>query len=151
MPVPRPLILPLYPAKPFAFPSSPWPLAVTITHAHHILGGAAPGAHRTRGSELCPSHRQLLRQLVPDASKQRLMENTEDWRPRPGTGQSRSFRILAHLTGTEFSKCWPRVRADSPGLSLGLTLPGLKAGVTLLSLGQCLPLSSQCKTRMRNS
>ncbi|KAK7796385.1 hypothetical protein U0070_010649 [Myodes glareolus] len=45
---------------------------------------------------------QLLRQLVPDASKQRLMEDTEDWRPRPGTGQSRSFRILAHLTGTEF-------------------------------------------------
>uniref|UniRef100_A0A2K6MMV7 PDZ and LIM domain protein 7 n=1 Tax=Rhinopithecus bieti TaxID=61621 RepID=A0A2K6MMV7_RHIBE len=43
-----------------------------------------------------------LRPLVPDASKQRLMENTEDWRPRPGTGQSRSFRILAHLTGTEF-------------------------------------------------
>jgi len=30
------------------------------------------------------------------------MEDTEDWRPRPGTGQSRSFRILAHLTGTEF-------------------------------------------------
>ncbi|XP_010620343.1 PDZ and LIM domain protein 7 isoform X2 [Fukomys damarensis] len=45
---------------------------------------------------------QPLRPLVPDASKQRLMENTEDWRPRPGTGQSRSFRILAHLTGTEF-------------------------------------------------
>ncbi|XP_076429523.1 PDZ and LIM domain protein 7 isoform X3 [Peromyscus maniculatus bairdii] len=45
---------------------------------------------------------QLLRPLVPDASKQRLTENTEDWRPRPGTGQSRSFRILAHLTGTEF-------------------------------------------------
>ncbi|NIG58244.1 PDZ and LIM domain protein 7 isoform X4 [Pontoporia blainvillei] len=43
-----------------------------------------------------------LRPLVPDASKQRLMEDTEDWRPRPGTGQSRSFRILAHLTGTEF-------------------------------------------------
>nr|XP_025861968.1 PDZ and LIM domain protein 7 isoform X4 [Vulpes vulpes]XP_025861974.1 PDZ and LIM domain protein 7 isoform X4 [Vulpes vulpes] len=30
------------------------------------------------------------------------MEDTEDWRPRPGTSQSRSFRILAHLTGTEF-------------------------------------------------
>ncbi|XP_045386505.1 PDZ and LIM domain protein 7 isoform X3 [Lemur catta] len=45
---------------------------------------------------------QPLRPLAPDASKQRLMENTEDWRPRPGTGQSRSFRILAHLTGTEF-------------------------------------------------
>ncbi|KAI4584654.1 hypothetical protein MJG53_020697 [Ovis ammon polii x Ovis aries] len=50
-----------------------------------------------------PPHRQPLRPLVPDASKQRLMEDTEDWRPRPGTGQSRSFRILAHLTGTEFS------------------------------------------------
>ncbi|XP_023364392.1 PDZ and LIM domain protein 7 isoform X3 [Otolemur garnettii] len=46
--------------------------------------------------------KQPLRSLVPDPSKQRLMENTEDWRPRPGTGQSRSFRILAHLTGTEF-------------------------------------------------
>eukprot|EP00071_Canis_lupus_P040139 XP_022273696.1 PDZ and LIM domain protein 7 [Canis lupus familiaris] len=45
---------------------------------------------------------QPLRPLVPDASKQRLMEDTEDWRPRPGTSQSRSFRILAHLTGTEF-------------------------------------------------
>ncbi|XP_023582224.1 PDZ and LIM domain protein 7 isoform X3 [Trichechus manatus latirostris] len=45
---------------------------------------------------------QPIRPLVPNASKQRLMEDTEDWRPRPGTGQSRSFRILAHLTGTEF-------------------------------------------------
>ncbi|XP_006891933.1 PREDICTED: PDZ and LIM domain protein 7-like [Elephantulus edwardii] len=43
-----------------------------------------------------------VRPLVPNGSKQRLMENTEDWRPRPGTGQSRSFRILAHLTETEF-------------------------------------------------
>nr|XP_036851036.1 PDZ and LIM domain protein 7 isoform X8 [Manis javanica] len=50
-----------------------------------------------------PQHNgQPLRPLVPDASKQRLTEDTEDWRPRPGTGQSRSFRILAHLTGTEF-------------------------------------------------
>uniref|UniRef100_A0A8C0SQK9 PDZ domain-containing protein n=2 Tax=Canis lupus familiaris TaxID=9615 RepID=A0A8C0SQK9_CANLF len=45
---------------------------------------------------------QPLRPLVPDASKQRLMEDTEDWWPRPGTSQSRSFRILAHLTSTEF-------------------------------------------------
>ncbi|OWK11758.1 PDLIM7, partial [Cervus elaphus hippelaphus] len=57
---------------------------------------------QARGSEPHPPHRQPLRPLVPDASKQRLMEDTEDWRPRPGTGQSRSFRILAHLTGTEF-------------------------------------------------
>ncbi|KAI4537762.1 hypothetical protein MG293_012625 [Ovis ammon polii] len=30
------------------------------------------------------------------------MEDMEDQWARPGTGQSRSFRILAHLTGTEF-------------------------------------------------
>ncbi|XP_055774680.1 PDZ and LIM domain protein 5a isoform X7 [Salvelinus fontinalis] len=36
-----------------------------------------------------------------DASKKRLMEDTEDWHPRSGTTQSRSFRILAQITGTE--------------------------------------------------
>lgn len=36
-----------------------------------------------------------------DASKKRLMEDTEDWHPKTGTSQSRSFRILAQLTGTE--------------------------------------------------
>ncbi|KAJ8381050.1 hypothetical protein SKAU_G00018280 [Synaphobranchus kaupii] len=35
-----------------------------------------------------------------DASKKRLMEDTEDWHPRTGTSQSRSFRILAQMTGT---------------------------------------------------
>ncbi|TRY64572.1 hypothetical protein DNTS_033871 [Danionella cerebrum] len=37
---------------------------------------------------------------LSDASKKRLMEDTEDWHPRTGTGQSRSFRILAQITGT---------------------------------------------------
>ncbi|NP_001002654.2 PDZ and LIM domain protein 5a [Danio rerio] len=36
-----------------------------------------------------------------DASRKRIMEDTEDWRPRTGTSQSRSFRILAQITGTE--------------------------------------------------
>ncbi|XP_056447812.1 PDZ and LIM domain protein 5a isoform X4 [Gadus chalcogrammus] len=36
-----------------------------------------------------------------DASRKRIMEDTEDWRPRGGTTQSRSFRILAQITGTE--------------------------------------------------
>ncbi|XP_030046565.1 PDZ and LIM domain protein 5 isoform X2 [Microcaecilia unicolor] len=36
-----------------------------------------------------------------DASKKRLIDNTEDWHPRTGTTQSRSFRILAQITGTE--------------------------------------------------
>ncbi|XP_023275332.1 PDZ and LIM domain protein 5-like isoform X3 [Seriola lalandi dorsalis] len=38
---------------------------------------------------------------VSDTSKKRLIEDTEDWHPRTGTSQSRSFRILAQLTGTE--------------------------------------------------
>ncbi|XP_055087793.1 PDZ and LIM domain protein 5b isoform X2 [Periophthalmus magnuspinnatus] len=38
---------------------------------------------------------------VSDASKKRLIEDTEDWHPRTGTSQSRSFRILAQMTGTE--------------------------------------------------
>lgn len=36
-----------------------------------------------------------------DPSKKRLIEDTEDWHPRGGISQSRSFRILAQLTGTE--------------------------------------------------
>nr|XP_033813879.1 PDZ and LIM domain protein 5 isoform X3 [Geotrypetes seraphini] len=38
---------------------------------------------------------------LSDASKKRLIDNTEDWHPRTGTSQSRSFRILAQITGTE--------------------------------------------------
>lgn len=82
------------------------------------------------------------------------MEDTEDWRPRPGTGQSRSFRILAHLTGTEFSKCQPRegrtpllVPQPGPGLPAPCDpLPGLRAGVAfcLLLVNACLcPVSAR--------
>ncbi|XP_046513453.1 PDZ and LIM domain protein 5 isoform X1 [Equus quagga] len=39
-----------------------------------------------------------------DASKKRLIQDTEDWHPRTGTTQSRSFRILAQITGTEHLK-----------------------------------------------
>ncbi|XP_041666559.1 PDZ and LIM domain protein 5b isoform X2 [Cheilinus undulatus] len=38
---------------------------------------------------------------LSDASKKRLIEDTEDWHPRTGISQSRSFKILAQLTGTE--------------------------------------------------
>uniref|UniRef100_A0A8C5AKQ3 PDZ and LIM domain 7 n=1 Tax=Gadus morhua TaxID=8049 RepID=A0A8C5AKQ3_GADMO len=37
-----------------------------------------------------------------DRSKKRLIQDTQDWHPRTGTTQSRSFRILAQLTGTDF-------------------------------------------------
>lgn len=76
------------------------------------------------------------------------MEDTEDWRPRPGTGQSRSFRILAHLTGTEFSKCQPRAGRTLllvPSLPCD-PLPGFRARVTLclLFINACLcPLSAR--------
>ncbi|KAA8589096.1 hypothetical protein FQN60_010441 [Etheostoma spectabile] len=43
-----------------------------------------------------------------DRSKKRLIQDTEDWQPRTGTTQSRSFRILAQLTGTDFSKSGTR-------------------------------------------
>ncbi|XP_076019670.1 PDZ and LIM domain protein 5b [Genypterus blacodes] len=41
---------------------------------------------------------------LSESSKKRLIEDTEDWQPRTGTSQSRSFRILAQLTGTENEK-----------------------------------------------
>ncbi|XP_060757157.1 PDZ and LIM domain protein 7 isoform X7 [Neoarius graeffei] len=37
-----------------------------------------------------------------DRSKKRLIQDTEDWQPRTGTTQSRSFRILAQVTGTDY-------------------------------------------------
>ncbi|KAG8134415.1 hypothetical protein E2320_007521, partial [Naja naja] len=37
-------------------------------------------------------------------SKKRLIEDTEDWHPRTGTTQSRSFRILQQITGTELKE-----------------------------------------------
>ncbi|XP_041079382.1 PDZ and LIM domain protein 7 isoform X1 [Polyodon spathula] len=45
---------------------------------------------------------QVQCNLSNDSSKKRLMEDTQDWQPRTGTTQSRSFRMLAQLTGTEF-------------------------------------------------
>jgi len=37
-----------------------------------------------------------------DRSKKRLIQDTQDWQPRTGTTQSRSFRMLAQLTGTDY-------------------------------------------------
>ncbi|XP_078259313.1 PDZ and LIM domain protein 5-like [Rhinoraja longicauda] len=41
---------------------------------------------------------------LSDQSKKRLMQDTEDWQPKTGTAQSRSFSILAQMTGTEHSE-----------------------------------------------
>ncbi|XP_057184509.1 PDZ and LIM domain protein 5-like [Triplophysa rosa] len=59
-----------------------------------------------------------------DRSKKRLIEDTEDWQPRTGTTQSRSFRILAQLTGTDFSKTDSlRPQPGSAASALGELLP----------------------------
>ncbi|XP_046783012.1 PDZ and LIM domain protein 7 isoform X46 [Gallus gallus] len=52
-----------------------------------------------------------------DPGKLRLFEDAEDWQPRTGTSQSRSFRKLARLTGTDGRKSL-RVSGDGPGCGL---------------------------------
>ncbi|KAJ7994327.1 hypothetical protein DPEC_G00264720 [Dallia pectoralis] len=49
-----------------------------------------------------------------DASKKRLMQDTEDWHPRSGTTQSRSFRILAQITGTEHQESPEKGKESDP-------------------------------------
>ncbi|NXV40718.1 PDLI5 protein, partial [Uria aalge] len=58
-----------------------------------------------------------------DASKKRLIEDTEDWHPRTGTTQSRSFRILAQITGTDHMKEPEREPAKKTNDSLEATQP----------------------------
>uniref|UniRef100_V9L5Y7 Enigma LIM domain protein-like protein n=1 Tax=Callorhinchus milii TaxID=7868 RepID=V9L5Y7_CALMI len=67
-----------------------------VVRDEEMLYDLADYGHGVRGEH---------RGFVPnDASKKRLMEDTQDWQPRTGTTQSRSFRILAQLTGTEFMR-----------------------------------------------
>ncbi|MGH0124762.1 UNVERIFIED_CONTAM: hypothetical protein FKN15_013876 [Acipenser sinensis] len=68
-------------------PSSQGPVSVLQQHNGHSLRMDQVACNLSNGS-----------------SKKRLMEDTQDWQPRTGTTQSRSFRMLAQLTGTEFSK-----------------------------------------------
>uniref|UniRef100_A0A672MII5 Uncharacterized protein n=1 Tax=Sinocyclocheilus grahami TaxID=75366 RepID=A0A672MII5_SINGR len=65
---------------------------------------------------------------LSDASKKRVIEDTEDWHPRTGTSQSRSFRILAQITGTENG-----THSFSPSFTL-LSASQLKLKVFLASL-----------------
>ncbi|XP_051645728.1 PDZ and LIM domain protein 5 isoform X5 [Manacus candei] len=58
-----------------------------------------------------------------DASKKRLIEDTEDWHPRTGTTQSRSFRILAQITGTDHMKEPENEAAKKTNDSLEATQP----------------------------
>ncbi|XP_030213768.1 PDZ and LIM domain protein 5a isoform X4 [Gadus morhua] len=82
-------------------PKQPPPVAQKTQAVHQITNGPlsilkAPRKHVVETDihfYHVPTH--------GDASRKRIMEDTEDWRPRGGTTQSRSFRILAQITGTE--------------------------------------------------
>ncbi|XP_062463633.1 PDZ and LIM domain protein 7 isoform X12 [Pezoporus occidentalis] len=71
---------------------------------------------------------------VCDPGKLRLVEDSESWQPRTGTSQSRSFRKLAQLTGTdsmedredELVKEHSQVSVPDPSPGAGMkTEPGL--------------------------
>ncbi|XP_066572652.1 PDZ and LIM domain protein 7 isoform X6 [Amia ocellicauda] len=89
-------------------------LALSLSRAFHTAGSEQKLESLDKGTvptetfyaDIYPEH-SLRMDSVPcfianDASKKRLIEDTQDWQPRTGTTQSRSFRILAQLTGTDF-------------------------------------------------
>ncbi|XP_067341268.1 PDZ and LIM domain protein 5b isoform X5 [Channa argus] len=65
--------------------------------SEHFNGPPPPPRPRRKPSVEPDNHASPM----SDASKKRLIEDTEDWHPRTGTSQSRSFQILAQLTATE--------------------------------------------------
>ncbi|XP_077353492.1 PDZ and LIM domain protein 5b isoform X4 [Festucalex cinctus] len=62
---------------------------------------AAKGGSQVGGDSDKKESNMIHASALSEASKKRLIEDTEDWHPKTGTSQSRSFRILAQLTGTE--------------------------------------------------
>ncbi|NXF05947.1 PDLI5 protein, partial [Smithornis capensis] len=72
-----------------------------------------------------------------DASKKRLIEDTEDWHPRTGTTQSRSFRILAQITGTDHMKEPENEAAKKTNDSLEATQPAAFTASPVRSMPAC--------------
>ncbi|XP_057177830.1 PDZ and LIM domain protein 5b isoform X2 [Triplophysa rosa] len=77
-------------------------------NACEVAIGQRRGLLESKGEQLNGTARKPVIEMevnhvspLSDASKKRLIEDTEDWHPRTGTSQSRSFRILAQITGTE--------------------------------------------------
>ncbi|XP_042840107.1 PDZ and LIM domain protein 5 isoform X14 [Panthera tigris] len=91
-----------------------------------------------------------------DASKKRLMEDTEDWRPRTGTTQSRSFRILAQITGTEHLKeseteNTKKAKFDSSWEDLPRSGPPPPAAPQVLHIGSQVATLSKATTYSSNT
>ncbi|XP_071411974.1 PDZ and LIM domain protein 5 isoform X2 [Pithys albifrons albifrons] len=72
-----------------------------------------------------------------DASKKRLIEDTEDWHPRTGTTQSRSFRILAQITGTDHMKEPENEAAKKSNDSLEAPQPAAFTATPVRSMPAC--------------
>uniref|UniRef100_A0A674CTK8 PDZ and LIM domain 7 n=1 Tax=Salmo trutta TaxID=8032 RepID=A0A674CTK8_SALTR len=73
-------------------------LTLTLSKAFHVGGD-----QKVRVSGLHGLRVDGIPMFIPnDRSKKRLIEDTQDWQPRTGTTQSRSFRMLAQLTGTDY-------------------------------------------------
>ncbi|XP_043966645.1 PDZ and LIM domain protein 5a [Gambusia affinis] len=109
-PPPSPLLPPLISYPSSASSSSSPPVLVapqpsvyntpinlySAENACEVAMGQRRGLLESQGGAL-PHFNGITRKHI----RKRIMEDTEDWRPRTGTTQSRSFRILAQITGTE--------------------------------------------------
>ncbi|XP_043347425.1 PDZ and LIM domain protein 7 isoform X27 [Dermochelys coriacea] len=94
-------------ARPFGASPTPNSLPGLVTKPVTYSAPAPACTPQHNGCRTLTSQHSLRLMSPPvglpnDSSKKRLIEDTEDWQPRTGTTQSRSFRILAQLTGTEF-------------------------------------------------
>uniref|UniRef100_A0AAQ4PE45 PDZ and LIM domain 7 n=1 Tax=Gasterosteus aculeatus aculeatus TaxID=481459 RepID=A0AAQ4PE45_GASAC len=112
-------------------------LTLTLSKAFKAGGDgkmeALDKGEATYYADVCQNSKHGLRVenfpcFIPnDRSKKRLIQDTEDWQPRTGTTQSRSFRILAQLTGTDFTLSQlahlPRPRQQINQLAPRLQLP----------------------------
>lgn len=72
-------------------------LTLTLSKAFN-----AGGEQKMEGLDKHGLRMEAVPMIPNDRSKKRLIEDTQDWQPRTGTTQSRSFRILAQITGTDF-------------------------------------------------
>uniref|UniRef100_A0A674C8X2 PDZ and LIM domain protein 7-like n=1 Tax=Salmo trutta TaxID=8032 RepID=A0A674C8X2_SALTR len=82
-------------------------LTLTLSKAFHAGGDqkvrVSGFASQTPPYSLHGLRVEGIPMFIPnDRSKKRLIEDTQDWQPRTGTTQSRSFRMLAQLTGTDY-------------------------------------------------
>ncbi|XP_051487005.1 PDZ and LIM domain protein 7 isoform X8 [Apus apus] len=86
-------------ARPFgaSSPPNPPPGLVTKPVTYAPLAPACTPQHNGQP----PQALETPSTPVYDPVKLRLIEDAEDWQPRTGTSQSRSFRKLARMTGTD--------------------------------------------------